>query len=91
MDDTNLKIYCAALQGITSNPEFFGPLMQQSPELASEFARRCVRAAYRHDGKRAFPDITGSDGSINSNNFGEDPNPSVGQDVGQESPDGPNN
>jgi hypothetical protein len=31
-------VFCAALTGICANPHFFGPIMQQSPEAAVEFA-----------------------------------------------------
>jgi hypothetical protein len=42
------EVFCAALQGILANPGFFGPLFQQSPEAAVEFADQVVlRAVYR--------------------------------------------
>lgn len=49
--DTNnehlVRIFCAALSGITANPAFFGPIFQQSPEAAVEFANQCVIAQLR--------------------------------------------
>ncbi len=38
-------IFSAALTGICANPQFFGPLFQQSPEAAVEFADAVVLAA----------------------------------------------
>lgn len=38
-------IFNAALTGICANPAFFGPIMQQSPQAAVEFARDVVVAA----------------------------------------------
>jgi hypothetical protein len=58
MDDNNVElpegwhnhsgyraIFTAAVQGICANPHFFGPLLQQSPRAAVEFAREVVAAA----------------------------------------------
>lgn len=39
------EIFNAALTGICANPHFFGPLFQQSPQAAAEFARDVVAAA----------------------------------------------
>ena len=38
-------IACAALTGICANPQFVGPLFQQSPEAAVDFAKQVVIAA----------------------------------------------
>lgn len=56
--DANAAIFLAALQGISANPNFFGSAFQSSPEAAVEFARACVRAAYRRD-TDSCPDWTG--------------------------------
>lgn len=37
------EIFCAALTGICANPAFFGPLFQQQPGAAVDFAFHCVR------------------------------------------------
>ncbi|MGYP003406214017 len=58
--DATASIFLAALQGICANPNFFGPIFQQSPEAAVEFARACVRAAYNGDQDKQYPDWTGS-------------------------------
>lgn len=39
-----LQMFCAALSGITGNPEFFGSIMQQSPRAAVQFAAEVVYA-----------------------------------------------
>lgn len=38
-------IFNAALSGICANPNFFGPIMQQNPESAVDFANEVVLAA----------------------------------------------
>lgn len=38
------QMFCAALQGITANPAFFGPVFQQSPTAAIQFADEVVMA-----------------------------------------------
>jgi hypothetical protein len=40
-------IFNAALTGICANPAFFGPIMQQSPFAAVEFANSVVLAAIK--------------------------------------------
>ena len=42
-------IFNAALTGICANPNFFGPIMQQSPRAAVEFANEVVLAAIYGD------------------------------------------
>lgn len=59
-DGEALRIFCAALQGITANRAFFSPLYQQRADLAVQFARECVREAYRNDPKRLAPDLSGA-------------------------------
>ena len=39
-------VFCAALQGILSNPNFFGATMQGSKEAAISFARECAEKAH---------------------------------------------
>jgi hypothetical protein len=40
--DATASIFLAALQGICANPNFFGPIFQQSPEAAvDKFDPRC--------------------------------------------------
>ena len=58
MNEDNMRIFLAALQGFVSNKDFHGPLSQGSPEAAIEFARACVRAAYGNDPYRSFPLVT---------------------------------
>lgn len=48
-------IFNAALTGICANPAFFGPLMQQSPDAAVEFASTVVLAAIKADGLALIP------------------------------------
>lgn len=38
-------IFNAALAGICANPNFFGPIMQQSPQAAVDFANEVTLAA----------------------------------------------
>lgn len=45
-------VFCAALQGICANPAFFGPIFQQSPTAAVEFADAVVLAACYRDEKK---------------------------------------
>jgi hypothetical protein len=45
LNQNDLVIFAAALSGISANPAFFGPLYQQSPRGAVEFAMECVREA----------------------------------------------
>lgn len=40
-------IFDAAISGICANPHFFGPIMQQSPRAAIEFANSIVLEALR--------------------------------------------
>jgi len=51
--DTNHEgyraIFNAALAGICANPNFFGPIMQQSPEAAVQFANEVTLAAIYGD------------------------------------------
>jgi hypothetical protein len=54
MNEDNMRIFLAALQGFVSNKDFH----QGSPEAAVEFARACVRAAYGNDPYRSFPLVT---------------------------------
>lgn len=58
MNEDNMRIFLAALQGFIANKDFHGSVSQGSPEAAVEFARACVRAAYNNDPKRTFPLIT---------------------------------
>lgn len=39
------QVFLAAIQGICSNPNFFGPEFQQSPQAAVDFADSVVIAA----------------------------------------------
>lgn len=39
-------VYLAALNGIIANPQFFGPLFQQSPQAAVDFAAKVVACAF---------------------------------------------
>ncbi len=57
--DANASIFLAALQGICANPAFFGPLFQQSPKAAVEFAQACVRASYKNE-TDDYPNWVGS-------------------------------
>ncbi len=57
--DANASIFLAALQGICANPNFFGPIFQQSPNAAVEFAQACVRAAYGNNRDRQYPNWIG--------------------------------
>lgn len=41
-------IFCAAITGICANPNFFGPLFQQSPDAVIEFADQVVLSAISH-------------------------------------------
>lgn len=43
------SIFNAALSGICANPNFFGPIMQQLPEAAVQFANEVVLAAVYGD------------------------------------------
>jgi hypothetical protein len=61
--DASISIFLAALQGICANPVFFGPTFQGLPSAAVEFAQSCVRASYRDDPERAYPDWSGVDAS----------------------------
>lgn len=45
MDPQRDAIFCAAITGICANPAFFGPLFQQSPQAAVEFASAVVARA----------------------------------------------
>lgn len=42
------EIFCAAITGICANPSFFGPLFQQHPDAAVEFADQVVLSALYH-------------------------------------------
>lgn len=42
-------IFNSALSGICANPNFFGSIMQQSPEAAVDFANEVVLAAIHGD------------------------------------------
>lgn len=53
-------IFNAALTGICANPAFFGPMMQQSPDAAVEFASAVVLAAIKADGLAS--DTTSAEG-----------------------------
>lgn len=42
-------VFLAALNGIISNPNFFGAIFQQSPQAAVDFASLVVEAAFGDD------------------------------------------
>lgn len=44
MDESSHRVFCAALSGICANPAFFGPIFQQSPQAAVDFAMKTVIA-----------------------------------------------
>lgn len=46
--DFQQRVFLAALAGITANPNFFGPTLQQNPRGAVQFAIYCVDAAEDH-------------------------------------------
>lgn len=58
MNEVNLQIFLAALQGLIANPTFFGYQYQGSPEAAVEFARSCVKAAYNNNPNQTYPNVT---------------------------------
>ncbi len=54
-DPGRIAVFAAALSGICANPAFFGPLMQQSPTAALDFAEAALAEfARRQNAERAL-------------------------------------
>lgn len=58
MNEANLKIFCAALQGYVANRHFHESVSQGEPQAAVAFARAVVRAAHNDNPASQEPMIT---------------------------------
>lgn len=57
-----LVVFAAAISGMSANPAFFGPIYQQSPKAAVEFAMECVRETRAAIAKATIQPLSGGEG-----------------------------